>query len=108
MKNYHEVIFKEYLRRRSINEKYNQKEFAADLGIGYELLVKVLKGEKGLSKVNAYIVGRRLGLSLNDAKEFRFLVSAQSGRSKNERNLAKQWLKNGSNKSDKRLHSAIS
>jgi len=93
MKNYHELILQEYLRRRSVDRKYTQKHFARDLGIKYALLNKVINGEKGLSKLNAFIVGRRLGLSEEQAKEFRFLVSAFSGRSRNERTLAKQWLK---------------
>lgn len=101
MKNYHEIIFEEYLRRRGLVKTYSQRDFAKDLGIDYELLVKVLKGEKGLSKLNAFQVGRKLGLSLPDSKQFRFLVSAQSGRSKAERTLAKQWLKFGSSKISK-------
>lgn len=90
---YLEIIREEFLKRRSANITYTLRQFADDIGIKERHLGKILSGEKGLSKDNAYIVGRRLGLGLREAKEFRFLVSAESGRSRFERNLAKQWLK---------------
>lgn len=98
MKSYHEFFLKEYLRRRNLNSKYSQRNFAKDLSIGYELLCKILNGERGISWQRAFQLAGKLGLSTKEAKEFRFLVSAQSGRSHFERNLAKQWLRHKSTK----------
>ena len=72
----------EFLKRRNKDINYSQKIFAKDIGIGTAQLNQILNGSRGLSKINAYSVGRFLGLSAQDAKEFRYLVSAQSGRSK--------------------------
>lgn len=94
-KDYRKIIFNEFLRRRGEDANYTQRKFAKDLELGPMQLSEILRKEKGLSKMNAYSVARKLGLSISDAKEFRFLVSAQSGRSKYERTLAKQWLKFG-------------
>lgn len=89
---YIEIIREEFLKRRSENITYTLRQFANDLGIKERHLGKIMTGEKGLSKVNAFAIGGRLGLGPRGAKEFRFLVSAESGRSRYERNLAKQWL----------------
>lgn len=104
MKSYREIIINEFLRRRSLDSKYTQKNFAKDIGIKYALLNKVLNGEKGISMLNAFRLGRCLGLSLAEAKEFRFLVSAQSGRSKAERTLAQQWLRVKSTKFERQSY----
>jgi plasmid maintenance system antidote protein VapI len=97
-KDYREMIVKEFLRRRSLEVNFTQEMFARYLGIKPDHLCRILKGEKGLSKINAFVIGRRIGLSINEAKEFRFLVSAQSGKSRYERNLAKQRLEKGQSK----------
>ena len=92
-KDYKEIMRNEFLKRRNKDFNYSQKNFAKDIGIGAAQLNQILNGSRGLSKINAYSVGRLLGLSGQDAKEFRYLVSAQSGRSKFERSLATQWIR---------------
>lgn len=99
---YLEIIREEFLKRRSSCITYTLREFSKDLDIKERHLGKILAGEKGLSKQSAFLIGRKLGLGIRDAKEFRFLVSAQSGRSKYERNLAKQWLKKRTTSSERK------
>jgi plasmid maintenance system antidote protein VapI len=99
---YLEIIREVFLERRAANITYTLRQFANDLGIKERHLSKILAGDKGLSKQNAFIVGRRLGLGLREAKEFRFLVSAESGRSRYERNLASQWLQKKSSAAEKK------
>jgi plasmid maintenance system antidote protein VapI len=100
-KDYREIIEEEFLRRRGRNISYSITLFAKEIGLTRSLLQKVLSREKGISKDKAYQIGRSLGLGYRESKEFRYLVSAQSGRSKHERALAEQWLKRKSSAEEK-------
>jgi plasmid maintenance system antidote protein VapI len=100
-KDYREIIREEFLRRRGQNMTYTFGVFAKDIGVKRVRLHQVMSGAKGLTKADAFIVARKLGLNLNEAKEFRYLVSAQSGRSRYERNLANQWLKKKSSREER-------
>ena len=91
--NYHEIIKAEFLRRSMSDPFYSLRDFAKDLGLLPSHMSYVLKGERGISKDNALRVAFSLGLITFAARRFCFLVSAQSARSKVERNLAKQGLK---------------
>lgn len=90
---YRLVVKTEFLKRRSANPFYSLRTFAKELGIAPSHLSYLIRGERGLSKDNALQVARGLGLKTFSAQKFRFLVSAQSGRSKVERSLAKQGLR---------------
>jgi plasmid maintenance system antidote protein VapI len=87
------MIKMEFLKRRGRQPFYSVRTFAKDLRLGPMHVSYLLKGQRGLSKHNAYQIGRALGLNPRQAEKFRFLVSAQSGRSLRERNLARQALK---------------
>ena len=90
---YREIIKAEFLRRRAKDPFYSLRSFAKDLGLFPSHLSDVLKSKRGLSKNNAFDIASALGLKTFAAQKFRFMVSAQSGRSKIERTLAKQGLK---------------
>lgn len=91
---YKELLQNEYLRRRSLQITYTLKQYSKELGLNYVQLQQILQSEKGLSKSNALRVGRAMGLSHTQAIVFRYMVSAESGRSKAERTLARQKLRN--------------
>jgi uncharacterized protein (TIGR02147 family) len=90
---YRAIVKAEFLKRRNENPFYSLRTFAKELGIAPSHLSYLIRGERGLSKDNALQVARALGLKTFAAQKFKFLVSAQSGRSKVERNIAKQGLK---------------
>ncbi|MEK6629022.1 MAG: helix-turn-helix domain-containing protein [Bdellovibrionota bacterium] len=96
--NYREIINAEFVKRRKSTSFYSLRKFAVDLGLKPMHLSYILRGKRGLSKDNALQVASALGLKSFELQSFRFLVSAQSGRSMLERSLAKQWLKNNSMK----------
>jgi plasmid maintenance system antidote protein VapI len=90
---YRELIKAEFLKRREIDPFYSMRSYAKDLGLKPTHLSYLLRGKRGLSKAKAWRVGSELNLKQHAGETFRFMVSAQSGRSVYERNLAKQGLK---------------
>jgi len=90
---YREIIKTEFISRRSKDPFYSLRSFAKDLDLLPSHLSYIIRGKRGLSKDNALQVAYNLGLKTFAAQKFKFLVSAQSGRSIVERNLAKQGLK---------------
>lgn len=89
---YRDIVKAEFFRRRSIDPFYSLRSFAKDLNLEPMHLSYLLKHKRGLSKDNAMYVALELGLTGFAARRFCFMVSAQSGRSRAERNLAKMGL----------------
>ena len=89
---YREMIKAEFLKRRQDDPFYSLRSFAKDLEILPSHLSYIMRGQRGLSKENAQRVALRMGLTSVAVQHFRFLVSAQSGRSKTERGFARQGL----------------
>jgi uncharacterized protein (TIGR02147 family) len=90
---YRDLIKAEFARRRGLNSFYSLRTFAKDLGLTPMHLSYLFRGKRGLSKLNALAVAKGIGLRTFAAKRFCLMVSAQSGRSKVERNVAKQGFK---------------
>jgi len=90
---YRELIRDEFNRRRAREPFYSLRGYAKDLGLKHSHLSLLFRGRRGLSKHSALGVAYALGLRTFAAKRFCFLVSAQSGRSREERNLAKMGLR---------------
>lgn len=90
--NYHQIIRSEFERRRKKDLFYSLRQFARDLDLTPMHLSYLLRGERGLSKHKALQVAYRLGIKGYMARSFQYLVVSQSGRSKSQRQLAKQAL----------------
>jgi hypothetical protein len=89
---YRDLVKAEFLRRKASDPFYCLRRFAKDLSLEPMHVSYLLKHKRGLSKNNALHVASVLGLKGFAAQRFCFLVSAQSGRSKVERGLAKMGL----------------
>lgn len=100
---YRDIIKAEFARRLKLKVFYSLRAFAKDLRIKPIHLSYLMSGKRGLSKKNALMVAAALGLKASEREYFRFLVSAQSGRSKAERALASQGLKRKSLQSIREL-----
>ena len=96
--NYREILKREFLHRRSKQTNYSLRKYADDLGLKPNHLSYILRDKRGLSKSKSIRVCGGLKLPHNRARKFLFLVSAESGRSLAEKNLAKQWLKHNKSK----------
>lgn len=92
MMDYRDIIKAEFAERRAVQPFYSLRSFAKDLGLKHSHLSNLFRGKRGLSKNNALPIARALGLKTFAARRFELLVSAQSGRTKIERNLAKLGL----------------
>lgn len=92
---YIKILEKEFSTRREKNIYYSLRQFALDLEVDFSHLGYVLRNERGFSRKKAESISRKLThLNYSQRKEFLRLVSATSGRSRYERNLAKMGLKN--------------
>jgi AraC-like DNA-binding protein len=89
---YAHIIKMEFERRRQKESFYSLRTFAQDLELQPSHLSDLFKGKKGLSKKSAAKIAAKIGLKNFAATKFCFLVSAQSGRSTRERNLARSGL----------------
>ncbi len=90
---YRDLIKAEFLRRRELDPFYSLRTFSKDIGLKPMHVSYLFKHQRGLSKESARQVATAIGLKGFPAKRFQILASAQSGRSKVERNLAKNALK---------------
>lgn len=92
---YIEILKEEFVQRRLKNTFYSLRSFAKDLELDPMHLSNILSNKRGLSRRKAEFVSRNLfHLRYSERRRFLLLVSAASGRSRFERNLAKMGLKN--------------
>ncbi len=91
---YIDILIREFNLHRSKNKFYSLRKLAADLGLNYSHLSKVLSNSRGLSQEKAETISAKLCLSFDERIRFMRLVSASCSRSKLKRNLAKMGLKN--------------
>jgi hypothetical protein len=89
---YREVLRNELEKRKCLTPKYSMRDFAKDLGLFPSHLCYLLKNRKGLSKKSASRISGVLEYKNLLRRQFIFMVSAKSGRSKFERRLAKVAL----------------
>lgn len=91
---YIEFLKNEFSYRRAKDTFYSLRNFAIDLELEPGHLSRILRNQRGLSRKKAELIARKLThLNYSERKRFLRLVSATSGRSKFERNLAKMGLK---------------
>ena len=90
---YREWLKREFESRSRRNPRYSLRAFARDLGILPSRLSEVLKGHYGLSPAAAEAIARRLGLSASETKRFRDLVESRHARSRAQRKLAEQRVR---------------
>lgn len=92
---YIKILQKEFSTRREANIYYSLRQFALDLEVDFSHLGYVLRNERGFSRRKAELISRKLThLNFSERKSFIRLVSAASGKSRFEKNLAKMGLKN--------------
>lgn len=90
---YLQVLEKYFELRKKRNPRYSRRKYAQDLGLTAMHLNYIMRGKRGLSREKAESVASVLKLSSRDRKIFLQVVSALSGRSVFERNLAQLALR---------------
>jgi uncharacterized protein (TIGR02147 family) len=89
---YREILKAAFIKKRETEPFYSLRDFAKNLKLAPSYVSYLFSGKRGLSKKNVVRVARAIELTPNEVERFRFLVASQSGRSKGERNSAKQGL----------------
>ncbi len=90
---YRDFLRNELKLRQKLNAKYSLRDFAKHIGLSPSHLCEVLKGKKGISRNKAQRMCVVFGFGSPTSMCFQFLVAAQSGRSKVERNGAAMTLR---------------
>lgn len=90
---YRDIIKAEFERRRQLDPFYSLRAYAKELRIQPSHLSDLIQKKKGLSKKKAPLVAAGLGLGSLGAQYFYFLTIEENGRTRAQRNLAKQGLK---------------
>jgi len=91
--NYHEILQSEFLSRQSARKDFSYNAFARYIGLTSSHFNDILKKRRGLSVKKAYEVCDRLDLSKRMEDFFILSVTEQHGRSRLEREKAKERLK---------------
>jgi AraC-like DNA-binding protein len=90
---YREIIRAQFQQRRERDPFYSLRTFSKDLNLTVQHVSRIFKGQKGLSKLKAFEVGRRLGLPHKESRLFQALVASQSGRGLLERAIGHMYLR---------------
>lgn len=90
---YREILKNEYEERLAKNPSYSLRAFARDLDVAPSRIVEILNRTRGLSRIVASRIVKRLGLSANEAEIFFHLVDAEHSRSPVNRKRASEVLK---------------
>lgn len=90
---YRSILKEEFARRAEQNQLYSLRAFARDLGMGSARLSEILSGKSGLSRPTAEKIARRLKMNIRDTEYFCTLVESEHARSRTQRELARQRLR---------------
>lgn len=93
IRDYREILRREFEARCARNSSYSLRAFARDLGISVPSLSLILNRRQGLSGTQASRIAKRLGLNTEESAYFRDLVESTHARGKSQRQLAQARLR---------------